>query len=389
MNHTWLEIDTSAFHHNIAIIKSIIGTTKLGLMLKANAYGHGIIPMAKLAQEHPDVNYLFTSLTSEALQLRASGITKPISVLVFDDTDLEEVIAHDIEMILFDRTYIPQLAKAAKKVGKPIRVHVKVDTGMSRLGLFYSQLSILFDEIKNYPEIRTVGIMTHLSDADNDAPDAIEFTRQQLDCFENIVQNLPAHISTTLEVVHACASSGAIFFNKKFSLVRMGEAAYGFVSLVRVATNALGYFKPAAQQERFKRIDLAARFRPILTWKTRIIQLKKIPTGSFVGYNRTYSTQRETVIAILPIGYADGYSRLFSNCGKVLVRGYYAPVIGRVSMNLCTIDVTDVPGVALYDEVILMGNYAHITADDLARKIETLNLVILTSINPLIPRLIV
>lgn len=394
MDHTWLELSTTAFTSNITNIKNIIGDTKLGdtrigIMLKADAYGHGLAQMAQLAQANPDIDYIFVALASEALQLRALGITKPICVLVFCDSSLEDVINNNIEMILYDRAYLADLAQAAHKVKKIARIHLKIDTGMSRLGMLPQKALLFLEEIKNYPQIQVIGLMTHLCDADDPSPASLAFTQQQLNIFDDVIRKVPEHIAHTLEVIHACASAGTIFFHNKFSLVRVGETAYGCRRLVRVATNAFGYYKPTTQRARLAASDIMCDLQPIMTWKTRIIQFKKIPAGSFVGYNRTHCTNRETVIAVLPIGYFDGYPRALSNCGAVLVRGYYAPVIGRVSMNLCTIDVTDVPHVMLHDEVILMGDYEGITADDLARKTGTINLAILTGIHQSIQRAIV
>lgn len=389
MNHTWLEISSSAFTDNIVNIKNVIGGVKLGLMLKADAYGHGLVQMAQLAQVNPNIEYIFVTFAGEALQLRTLGITKPICVLVLCDTDLEKVIANDIEMVLYDRAYMIDVMRAAHKVGKAARIHLEIDTGMSRLGMLPEEALAFLEELKHYPQLKTVGLMTHLCDADDPSPESLAFTQQQLDCFDEVICKVPIHIAHTLEIIHACASAGTIFFHNNFSLVRIGELNHGYRRLVRVATNAFGYYKPVTQRARLAASNITCDVRPIMTWKTRIIQLKKIPMASFVGYNRTYCTRRETVIAVLPIGYFDGYSRALSNIGSVLVRGCYAPIIGRVSMNLCTIDVTDVPGVNLYDEVILMGDYVGITADDLAHKTGTINLAILTSIHPSIQRIII
>lgn len=389
MTHTWLEISRTAFYHNIASVKTIVGTTQLGLMLKADAYGHGVLPMALLAQEHPAIDYIFTSLASDAVKLRAHGVTKRLCVLVVRDRTFEELISNDIDIVLYDRDQLESLQRAVATVGKPLRIHLKVDTGMSRLGMSPDDAINFLSEMHNDSSLQLVGIMTHLCDADNVTQESIEFTQRQLALFDHVVQYAVEHCSATLEVVHACASAGAIFFHDRCALVRLGNVESGGKRLVRVATNLLGYFKPNAQRERVHALGVPFEIRPIMTWKTRIIQLKKVPEGSCVGYNRTYTTTGQTLIATIPVGYFDGYPRGLSNLGSVLIRGVYAPIIGRVSMNMSTVDVTEVPGVSLHDVVILMGDYENITADDLAKKAGIMNLEMLTGIHAGIPRVVV
>lgn len=389
MRHTWIEISREAFYHNIDQIKQLIGATRLGVVLKADAYGHGLRQMAMLAQEHPSVEYIFTALTSESLSVRATGVTKPICTLVCCDTSLEEILAHDIEVACYDAIGLTTLINAAKKLGKRARIHLKVDTGMSRLGIMPEEVDDVLKVIHNCSHVKLAGVMTHLCDADNISEDSLKFTQQQLTCFDEVVKTIQDRLPYPLEVVHACASAGSLFCSESCSLVRMGESMYGAQGLVRIATNMLGYYKPAAQHARLEAMKVAFSLQPILTWKTRIIQVKEIPAGSAVGYNRTYVTRGTTKIAVVPIGYFDGYPRALSNCGTMMVHGVSVPIIGRVSMNMCTLDVSAVSNVCVGDEVVVMGNYPGLTADELAKQAGTINLTIFTGLHAAIERTIV
>lgn len=390
MQHTWIEISREAFNNNIANIKRLIGNTTLGVVFKADAYGHGLRQMAMLAQEHSDIGYVFTAFAHEALAARSAGITKPMCILVWCGNALEKVIAHDIEFVCYNKDDLKHITQAARACSKQARIHLKIDTGMSRLGILPHELTCCIEIIKNSTaHIKLVGVMTHLCDADNTTEESIIFTQQQLLLFDECVCFCANSLSYPLEVVHACASAGTLFFSDRCSLVLMGECVYGAQRLVRVATNMFGYYKPSAQQSRLQSMDISLSLQPILTWKTRIIQIKNVHEGSFVGYNRTYKATRPTKIAIIPIGYFDGYPRGLSNKGSMIVRNKKANVIGRVSMNMCTLDVSDIEGVSIDDEVIIMGDMPGMTADDLAQKVGTINLDIFTGLHPAIERTII
>jgi alanine racemase len=390
MTHTWLEINRTAFYKNIANIKHVINAVahnnathgnaeqqkslKLGIVLKADAYGHGLVPMAQLAQEHPDIDYLFVASTSDALRLRALGLRKPLCTMAYCDSDYNDVVQHDIDVVVYDLEIVQALDTAARNVGKPARVHLKIDTGMHRLGIFPDDVVSFLDSLKQYCHVTVVGCMTHLCDADNAAPEALAFTQRQLAYFDAVIEKVRA-AAPTVEHVHACAS-GTTIFSKNYSLVR-------------TATNAFGYFKPNLQRTRFGALDTQFQLEPILTWKAKIIHLKNVPVGGSVGYGRTVTVQRSTKIAVVPIGYFDGYPRALSNNSVAYVRGAMVPVIGIVSMNMCMFDVTDVPDISVHDDVMLMGNLPGITADDLAKKSGTINIDILTGLHASIKRIIV
>ena len=389
MRHTWIEISREAFCHNIDQIKQLIGATQLGVVLKADAYGHGLRQMAMLADEHLSIDYIFTALTSEALAIRQAGITKRICALVCCDSSLQEVLSQDIDLVWYDAAQLHIVAEAARKAGICARVHLKIDTGMSRLGVAPDEVPNCIEMLNDYPHVKLVGVMTHLCDADNVSEDSLKFTQHQLTLFNETVTAIKNRLSYPLEVVHACASAGALFFSEHCSLVRIGESLYGAQGMVRIATNMLGYYKPAVQRTRLQAMKVSFSLRPILTWKTRIIQIKKIPEGSFVGYNRTYSTTQPTRIAVVPVGYFDGYPRALSNNASMLVKGVHVPVIGRVSMNMCTLDVSTLSDVGEGEEVIIMGDYPGLTADELAAQASTINLTLFTGLHATIHRTII
>lgn len=381
MTYTWLEISRTAFYKNIKNIKNVLHAVahkqkglKLGLMLKADAYGHGLVPMAQLAQEHADIAFLFVANTSDALKLRALGISKPICAMAYCDSDYNDVVKNDIDVVVYDLEAVQALDAAADNVGKPARVHLKIDTGMHRLGIFPDDVISFLESLKKYSHVAVVGCMTHLCDADNASPEALVFTQQQLALFDTVIEKVRTQFPE-LEHIHACAS-GTTLFSQNYSLVR-------------VATNAFGYFKPNLQRTRFGVLDAQFNLEPILTWKARIIHLKEVPVGGSVGYGRTVTVQRPTQVAVVPVGYFDGYPRSLSNNSVACVRGVMVPVIGIVSMNMCVFDVTDVPDVSVHDEVVLMGNVPGITADDLAKKAGTINIDILTGLHASIKRIIV
>ena len=194
MAHTWLEISRSAFYKNIENIIRVVNNVehtphslKLGLVLKADAYGHGLEPMAQLAQEHADIEYLFVASTSDAIRLRALGISKPICAMAYCDSDYHDVVKQAIDLVVYDQETVHGLHEAAASLGMVARVHLKIDTGMHRLGIYPTAVSAFVASLNQWPSVKIVGCMTHLCDADNAAPDALAFTQQQLERFDAVV----------------------------------------------------------------------------------------------------------------------------------------------------------------------------------------------------------
>lgn len=370
---TWVEVSASLFNSNVKNIKQLIGNQKIALSIKSNAYGHGLAAIGQLAEENPDILFLCTAHSDEALFLRSIGIKKPILNMVYGDVnDLFECIRQRITLSVTDQAQALRIMEIAEAVNQVVSVHIKVDTGLHRLGCFATEVEDIVKQLE-HPLIKLEGIFTHISDKDNRDQ---EYTQQQLMIFNEAIACL-ARKKIVFSLVHAL-SSGVIEFST--------QCHY---SMVRPGTNIYGLWSSSISQQRINDQLPDFTLQPVLTWKTRIVQVKTVEIGTCVGYARTYTTTRPTTIAILPIGYWDGYFRGFSNKACVAIKNKLVPVLGIVSMNLVAVDVTDIPCAQVGDEVVLLGNIPGITATDLALLIGTINIEVTTRINPTIPRIIV
>lgn len=371
-DRSWVLISAAAFKQNIASLSRLIGTTQLGVVVKANAYGHGLIEIGKLCQETDAVSWLFTAGLQEAVALRSSGVTKPILVLAYLDGDLQDVITYDITCSVADSTTAHELAAYAQALNARIAVHLKIDTGMSRFGL---QPDALFEqqlrEIVHLSSLTVTGIFTHLSDTNNTD---YSFTHEQLMRFEGAV-TCAENIFGRRLYRHALAS-GALHLPERYDCVRVGSNAYG-------------HWKSPLQQQRVAALDPQASLKPILTWKTRVIGVKVLNPGDAVGYHRTYIATTPTKIAILPVGYYDGYPRNLSHKARVYIRQQYAPVVGIISMNSMVVDVSHIGSARVGDEVILCGDIPGIGAHELAVMGDSIQNEFLARILPTIPRIII
>lgn len=358
---TWIEINKNAFLGNIQALKRVIGPSQLGVVVKGNAYGHGMGLIASWCQENPQVDWLFTASSQEACELRAQGITKPICAMTYYDTPYEQAIQADIDCVCYSLDMLKSLNQAAAALGKIAHIHLKIDTGMTRLGIEPHEITSFIAAIKASTTCHLVGIMSHLSDVDN--PDQA-FTLQQLKVFDEACALIQTHFEYTL-MTHIC-SSGALRYAHRYSCARVGIATYG-----------LGNF-PDAQ------------VKPILQWKTRIIQIKEVPAGREVGYGRTYTTQKIQKIAVIPVGYVDGYLRALSNKSYVIIHGQAVPLIGRVNMNVCIIDVSSLPLASVGDEVVVISDaHPQAIAHELASQAQTIAYVVVSSLVEDIERVVV
>jgi alanine racemase len=369
---TWIELSRQALLHNVAQLKNALNSTQLAVVLKSNAYGHGALAIASLLDNHPLVEWFCTAGLSEALSLRKHGIKKKLIALSYLDEDYQEAIVNDIHCSVYTYEDALNLSQAAQSLAKLVYVHVKVDTGMSRLGILPQDALTFIKTIQQLPYLQVYGIFTHLCDTSN--PDQ-SFSYCQLECFDNVLATLEA-AGISIPCTHAQSSSGLCIDPKRnYTFLRAGASVYG---LWKSVEHKKLVFKQCPY------LDL----RPVMTWKTRIIQLKTISSGACVGYNRTYKSSQPTKIAIVPVGYCEGYSRRLSNAGSALIGNQLAPVIGIVSMNLTTFDVTHIPNVSLYDEVLLLGTDG-ISPAHVARTASVITNEIVSCINPEIPRIIV
>jgi alanine racemase len=335
-------------------------------VVKANAYGHGAIETSRTLIRH-GVTRLAVFSTEEGIALRQAGITVPIIVLgpVFQE-QFSDLFAHRLTPVVSDPSVLTALGRSAASREVSHTIHLKIETGMGRLGLTQKELVELMRSNKFPPSLRLEGFMTHLADADGSAPDA---TEEQLRRF-NTALKIVLEGGFPVPLVHVSNSGGAVRFpSTHFSLVRPGIMLYGYHTLPGTV----------------KTPDL----RPVLTLKTCIAQLRTISQGETVSYNRTFTAKCPTRIAVLPIGYAAGLSRHLSNRGHVLIRGQRAPIAGLVCMDMVMVDVTMMEDVAVGDEVVLIGQQGleRITASDIAEWSGTISYEVLCAISPQIPRL--
>jgi alanine racemase len=342
---TRADIDLGAFSRNIdAIVARLPRGSRLIAVLKANAYGHGAIELARRCT--PDrVAMIGVALLEEALQLRRAGITLPI--LVFGSmTTIDVAIDNDITPGVVGPEELAIACEVARH--RDVGIHLKLDSGMGRMGVVESELADVIELIRNAPRLRVEGIYTHLANADE--PDD-SFTATQIAQFDRMVAALrAAGIDAPL---HHIANSAATLRG----LVRPGDYARVGIALYTLES--------------------------VMRWRTEIVRLKTLPRGAAIGYGTTFHTSRESRIATLPVGYADGYRRALSNNGEVLIRGKRAPVVGRVSMDLVTVDVTGIDA-AIGDEVVLLGD--SISADELAAKAGTISYEIFCGVTARVPR---
>jgi len=359
---TWVDIDLAAFRRNLdAIARMLPERSRIIAVLKANAYGHGAVALARECN-HDRVAMLAVALLEEALELRAAGITLPI--LVFGSLTREQIAAATEQGIAAGIVGPEELAAAADVArDRDVVAHLKLDSGMGRMGLVESDLARAAEVIRAAPRLRIDAIYTHYANA-GDPYDP--FTQTQTETFQRMLTVLrEAGVDAP---VHHAANSAATMRG----FVAPGDyARTGIVMLGAAPLDSGG-----------------ARLEPLLRWRTEIVRLKTLPAGHGVGYGTTFHTARESRIATLPVGYADGYDRLLSNKGEVLVRGKRAPVVGRVSMDLVTINVTGIPAADLGDEVVLLGKQGddEIPAEEHAALTGTIAYEVFCRISARVPR---
>jgi alanine racemase len=369
LNRAWAEIDLDALAHNVREVRRITHKkSEIMGVVKADAYGHGV----KQAVETLIANgatRLAVSMLDEAIQLRQQGINVPILILSYTDPiRAEEIILNDVTQTVFSFDLAHALSEAAIRLKRNVKVHVKIDTGMTRVGFMpgYSAVKSVV-EISRLPGIIIEGMFTHFASADEADT---EYTQMQFERFMSICSEL-GRIGVHIPVRHVCNSAGIIQFPEMhLDMVRPGIILYGLY--------------PSAEVDR-SRIGL----KPVMTLKANVIMVKDVENGTCISYGRTFKTGRQSRIATIPIGYADGYTRLLSNKGKVLVNGEFAPVVGRICMDQCMIDITDLDSdVKVGDEVVLFGRQGdrEISIEQVADGIGTINYEVACIIGKRIPR---
>ncbi|HVE87522.1 MAG TPA: alanine racemase [Myxococcales bacterium] len=370
---TRAELDLDALERNYRAIRALAPGLEVLAMVKANAYGHGA-PAVAHRLEAAGVRLLGVALVEEGMELRHAGVRAPILVLggayQGGGSDGYQVMVElGLGATVFRPEHVEALSRAARAKGRPAAAHLKVDTGMGRLGASMEELPGLLDAFRRCPEVRMEGLASHFASADvNGAPQ----TRAQLQRWGQARRQVE-DAGFSPELVHVSNSAALLGLEEArrgdlFNLARPGLTLYGLA--------------PAAW------LEPAVELSPVLSWKTAVIHLKTVPAGASVSYGATWTASRPSRIATLPVGYADGYSRAFSSRASVLVRGRRAPVVGRVCMDMCMVDVTDVPGVQMGDEVVLIGRQGDgaIRAQELAELAGTIPYEVLCGIGARVPR---
>jgi alanine racemase len=350
------EIDLGAVSANLRAVKSISGNRTVIAVVKADAYGHGAVEVSRtLVRSGAD--FLAVAFTEEAETLREAGVNAPIIVLF--DPDIDDVLKYNLIPVLSDMKSARAFAREAEKRGKRIPVHIKVDTGMGRLGLRDNPAKDIL-EIATSNSLSVEGVMSHLSEADLADP---AFSKLQINSFKALKAELLQN-RIDVKLFHIANSASVLGIPEShLDAVRPGIMLYGYSPMQINAVPAMPML-------------------PVMTVKARFVSLRRLCAGTPVSYARTFVTGRESMIGVLAIGYADGFSTRFSNNAEVLVKGKRAPVVGRVCMDLTMVDLTDVVGVNENDEVVIIGRQSaeSIGADDLARRVETIPYEILTSL---------
>lgn len=369
LNRAWAEINLDAIAHNLREIRKITNRkAEIMGVVKADAYGHGVWGVTQTLLEN-GVTRLAVSMLDEAIQLRKNGIDVPILILGYTDpVRAEEIISYNVTQTVFSHDLAKALSDAAVKLDRNVKVHIKLDTGMTRVGFMpgYSAVKNVI-EISKLPRIVIEGLFTHFASADEKDK---SYTHMQFERFMSICSEL-GRIGVHIPVKHVCNSAGVMKFPEMhLDMVRTGLIMYGMY--------------PSEEVDK-SRLDL----RPAMTLKANVILVKEVEKNTSISYGRIFTTGRESKIATIPIGYADGYTRLLNNKGKVLINGEIAPVVGKICMDQCMADVTDMSGeVHVGDEVVLFGRQggAEIKVEEVAAAIGTINYEVVCIIGKRIPR---
>lgn len=382
----WAEIDLDAIRHNAAQLAARARPAGLMAVVKADGYGHGAVPVARAALG-AGASWLGVATPDEGLALLAEGITAPVLVMgAFAPGQEVPFCGSGLRATIVDWTGADVLSRAAERSGCRVPVHLKVDTGMCRLGVWPEAAAELAERLAAQPGLFLEGLYTHLATADEAD---LAWTRVQLQRFTEVRQALRQR-GIDPPWVHAANSAGLLRLPASgldLNLARAGIALYGLYPSAATA-DALGGEGPGSGAK-----GAGDALRPALTWKARVAAVKRVPAGTGISYGLTYVTKRETMIAALPVGYADGYSRRLSHRAQVLIRGRRFPVVGHICMDQCLVDVGDAP-VAVGDEVVLLGQQRRqdapgaeeIPAAEMAKWLETIHYEVLCMIGVRVPR---
>lgn len=365
---TWAEIHLDRLERNYHKLRALAPSSKFAGLVKANAYGHGDAEVAKTL-EKLGADYLLVAALDEAIAVRGAGVKTPILILGYTpEEELEELLRLDLTQTVYDPEQARAFSEGAVKLGKKLRCHLKADTGMSRLGILCDEehLAQGADELAamaELPGLEAEGIFMHFADADC----CPEYSQMQIRRFQNLLAALEER-GVTFRIRHCCAGAATLNYPEvHYDMVRPGILLYGHMP--DHACDGM--------------IDL----EPVMELKTRVASVKKLPKGTSVSYGRTYTLERDSLIAAVPVGYGDGLFRLLSGKQAMLVQGKRVPQIGRVCMDMCMLDVTDVPGVKVGDEVTVFGK--DLPLEEKADAVGTITYELLCAVSQRVPRVYV
>jgi alanine racemase len=369
-----IELDGTALRKNLGLFRNLIGReTELAMVVKANAYGHGVAEVVPAVSGL--VDWLAVHSAAEARQLRDLGFRGPILIMGFlpahDFFDLDQ----DMHVLVSTEQVLDNVRLYKERTRVNLPVHLKIDTGTRRQGMTSEEVPAMIARAGKWG-IEVVGVATHFANIE----DTLEhdFARLQLQRFSAAIELVREHLGSEPRWIHAACSAAALLFRETdFTLVRVGISAYGHWSS-----------RETRLSWKLEHGGCDIELSPVLTWRTAVGQLQKVAKGETVGYGRTWTALRDTVLAVLPVGYADGYPRALGNQARVVIGGLAAPVVGRVCMNIMMVDVTDVADVAVGDEVVLLGRSGglEISAEELAALAGTINYEFLARLSLAIPR---
>ncbi len=373
----WIELNRTSFHQNVRQFRQLIGTERrLLAMVKANAYGHGLKEMSGLAIA-AGADWLGVHSLDEGIALQESGITAPVLISGYvAESDLGEAVDRGLRLTVYNLETVDRLARLCRSRGKKAYLHIKVETGTHRQGLDPARLAEFLDRLQGGDDLVVEGLSSHFADIEDTTDHS--YAQHQLRIFRQALARL-SELNIQVPLRHmSCTAAGILFPETHFDMLRVGIGLYGLWPSKETYVSCI----------QRKRDPL--RLVPVLSWKARIAQLKRIAKGEFIGYGRTYRTTRPTCLAVIPVGYFDGYPRVLSNLSHVLIRGQRAPLRGRVAMNFITADVTDIPDVGIEEEAVLIGRVRddEVSADMLAGWAGTINYEIVSRLHPAIPRFI-
>ena len=367
---TWVEINKKAIEHNLKKVRQHIGPDCLLMpVIKSNAYGHGILGVTKICDVSKAVDRICVVNSDEALKLIETKTKKPIMILSFYDLDqkiLSKLARKKVIFPVYDLEQAKILNKVGKRVNKKIKVHLKIDIGTSRLGVLPKKVVEFIKKISKLRNLETEGIWSHFSSSE----ESKQITLEQINTFKSVLAELKNQDLPEPALKHlACSASTILYPESYYNAIRLGLSLYGL--------------HPSKDTKH--RLEL----KPALSWHTKVIQVKNVPTNTKISYGCTYNTARPTKLAVLPVGYWDGYDRSLSNKGQVLIKGRRCPIMGRICMNLIMVDVTAVPGLKTGEKATLIGKQKlqKISAEELANWADTINYEIVDRINPLTPRI--